>query len=81
MVNRIIIFPIILFIRFYQLFLSPIIGQNCRYLPTCSEYTVGCLINFGLIKGTFLSIKRISKCHPLGDHGYDPIPENVEKRQ
>ena len=81
MVNRIIIFPIILFIRFYQLFLSPIIGQNCRYLPTCSEYAVGCLINFGLIKGTFLSIKRISKCHPLGDHGYDPIPENVEKKQ
>ena len=81
MINRIVIFPIILFIRFYQLFLSPIIGKNCRYLPTCSEYTVGCLTHFGLIKGTFLSIKRISKCHPLGDHGYDPIPEKAEEKQ
>ena len=81
MINRFVIFPIILFIRFYQLFLSPIIGQNCRYLPTCSEYTVGCLMHFGLIKGTFLSIKRISKCHPLGGHGYDPIPDNLEEKR
>ena len=81
MINRIVIFPIILFIKFYQLFLSPIIGQNCRYLPTCSEYTVGCLKQFGLIKGSLLSMKRISKCHPWGNHGYDPIPDNVEERQ
>ena len=81
MINRFVIFPIILFIRFYQLFLSPIIGQNCRYLPTCSEYTVGCLKQFGLIKGSFLSMKRISKCHPWGNHGYDPIPDNVEEKQ
>jgi len=81
MINRIAILPLIIIIRFYQLFISPIIGQNCRYLPTCSEYTVACLMQFGIIKGTFLSIKRISKCHPLGDHGYDPIPENVEKKQ
>ena len=81
MINRIVIFPIILFIKFYQLFLSPIIGQNCRYLPTCSEYTVGCLKQFGLIKGFLLSMKRISKCHPWGNHGYDPIPDNVEEKQ
>ena len=81
MVNRIIIFPIILFIKFYQLFLSPIIGQNCRYLPTCSEYTLECLKQFGLIKGIFLSFKRISKCHPWGDHGYDPIPDNLKEKQ
>ena len=81
MINKIITFPIILFIRFYQLFVSPIIGQNCRYLPTCSEYTIGCLIQFGLIKGTFLSIKRISKCHPWGSHGYDPIPNNLKEKQ
>ena len=81
MINRIVIFPIILFIRFYQLILSPVIGQNCRYLPTCSEYTKGCLKQFGLIKGAYLSIKRISKCHPWGDHGYDPIPDNVEEKQ
>tara|TARA_B100000674_G_C37701590_1_gene850806 strand:+ start:90 stop:335 length:246 start_codon:yes stop_codon:yes gene_type:complete len=79
--NRIITIPIIVFIRFYQLFLSPIIGQNCRYLPTCSEYTIGCLQQFGLIKGIFLSIKRISKCHPWGNNGYDPIPDNLKKKQ
>ena len=81
MINRIVIFPVIAFVRFYQLFVSPIIGQNCRYLPTCSEYTVECLKHFGLIKGTFLSIKRIFKCHPWGNHGYDPIPDNVEEKQ
>ena len=80
MINKIVIFPIILFIRFYQLFLSPIIGQNCRYLPTCSEYTIECLKKFGIIKGIFLSVKRISKCHPLGSHGYDPIPNKVEDK-
>ena len=80
MINRIVILPLIIIIRFYQLFISPIIGQNCRYLPTCSEYTVGCLKNFGLIKGIFLAIKRISKCHPWGSHGHDPIPNNLEKK-
>ena len=81
MINRIVTFPIIVSIKFYQLFISPIIGQNCRYLPTCSEYTIGCLQQFGLIKGIFLSIKRIFKCHPWGSHGYDPIPNNVEDKQ
>ncbi len=81
MINRIIILPVIVFIKLYQLFLSPIIGQNCRYLPTCSEYTLGCLKNYGLIEGMFLSLRRISKCHPWGSHGYDPIPNNLEKKQ
>ena len=81
MINRIFTLPLIIFIKFYQLFVSPIIGQNCRYLPTCSEYTIECLKKFGLIKGTFLSFKRISKCHPWGSHGYDPIPNNLEKKQ
>ena len=81
MINRIFTIPVIIFIKLYQLFISPIIGQNCRYLPTCSEYTIECLKNFGLIKGTFLSFKRISKCHPWGSHGYDPIPNNLEKKQ
>ena len=80
MINRIVIFPLILFIKVYQLFISPIIGQNCRYLPTCSEYTAGCLKQFGIFKGTFLSLKRISKCHPWGNHGYDPIPSKLEKK-
>ena len=80
MINRIVTLPIIVFVKLYQLFLSPIIGQNCRYLPTCSEYTIECLKQFGLIKGIFLSIRRVSKCHPWGSHGYDPIPNNVEEK-
>tara|TARA_Y100000768_G_scaffold312647_1_gene247358 strand:+ start:409 stop:654 length:246 start_codon:yes stop_codon:yes gene_type:complete len=81
MINIIVTFPIIVFIRFYQLVVSPIIGSNCRYLPTCSEYTIGCLKQFGLIKGTFLSFKRIANCHPWGSHGYDPIPNKLGKKQ
>ena len=80
MINRIVIYPLILSIKIYQLFISPIIGQNCRYLPTCSEYTIECLKKFGIIKGIFLSFKRISKCHPWGSHGYDPVPKKVEEK-
>ena len=80
MINRIIILPVIIFIRVYQLLISPMIGQNCRYLPTCSEYTVTSLKQFGIVKGTFLSLKRISKCHPWGDHGYDPVPNKLEEK-
>ncbi len=81
MINRIVIYPLILSIKIYQLFISPIIGQNCRYLPTCSEYTIECLKKFGIIKGIFLSFKRISKCHPWGSHGYDPVPNKLEEKQ
>ena len=81
MINKILTYPLILFLKIYQLFISPIIGQNCRYLPTCSEYTIECLKQFGIIKGTFLSFKRISKCHPWGNHGYDPVPKKLEEKQ
>jgi len=80
MIKIIVIYPLIFSIKIYQLFISPIIGQNCRYLPTCSEYTIECLKKFGIIKGFFLSIKRISKCHPLGNHGYDPVPNKLEEK-
>ncbi len=81
MINKILTYPLILFLKIYQLFISPIMGQNCRYLPTCSEYTIECLKQFGIIKGTFLSFKRISKCHPWGNHGYDPVPNKLEEKQ
>ena len=80
MINKIIIFILIMFIKTYQLFISPIIGQNCRYLPTCSEYTIDCLKKFGLIKGIFLSFNRITSCHPFGKYGYDPVPDKIEKK-
>ena len=62
-------------IRFYQIFISPLIGNNCRYHPTCSEYFIESLKIHGPIKGTILGVKRISKCHPWGGKGYDPVPE------
>jgi len=80
MLNKIIIFPFVLFIRAYQLIISPMLGSNCRFIPTCSEYAMESLKEYGLIKGIFLSIKRIGKCHPWGSHGYDPIPNKMEKK-
>ena len=74
MINRILIYPFIIIIKFYQSFISPLIGSNCRYTPTCSTYSIDSLKKHGLIKGMFLSIKRISKCNPLFKGGYDPVP-------
>jgi len=79
MLNKIITFPLILLIRGYQLIISPLLGSNCRFIPTCSEYAMESLKVYGLLKGTFLTIKRIGKCHPWGSHGYDPIPTKMEK--
>ena len=81
MINKIVTFPLILLIRGYQLIVSPILGSNCRFMPTCSEYALESLKAYGLIKGTFLTIKRIGKCHPWGSHGYDPIPTKMEKNK
>ncbi|HRP60639.1 MAG TPA: membrane protein insertion efficiency factor YidD [Vicingus sp.] len=64
----------ILLIRFYQLSISPILGQNCRYDPTCSQYAIEALKKYGVIKGGWLGIKRIASCHPWGGHGHDPVP-------
>ena len=80
MIIKIITFFLLSTIKFYQFFISPILGQNCRYLPTCSEYTIQAIKKFGLIKGTSLSLNRISKCHPWGYHGYDPVPKKVEDK-
>ena len=80
MINKIITHPIIVIIKFYQFFISPILGQNCRYLPTCSEYSIQSIKKFGIFKGTFLSLKRISKCHPWGNHGYDPVPNDAREK-
>ena len=62
-------------IRFYRLFISPLIPSRCRYTPTCSEYALEALHTHGLIHGLWLSIKRIGRCHPWGGHGYDPVPD------
>ena len=79
LLNSILILPFILVIKIYQWFISPILKMNCRYLPTCSEYSLESLKEHGVIKGGYLSIKRISYCHPLGGHGYDPVPKKIRK--
>ena len=69
---------IIYLIKFYQITLSPLLGSNCRFQPTCSQYTIEAIEHHGVLKGLHLGIKRISKCHPWGPKGYDPVPENKE---
>ena len=72
--KRIVIFPFIIVIKLYQFFISPFLGLNCRFNPTCSNYAINSLKKHGLIIGLYYSILRISKCHPWGDSGHDPIP-------
>ena len=61
-------------IRFYQKFISPMFPPSCRFTPTCSHYTYEAISKYGVVKGGWLGIKRISRCHPFNPGGYDPVP-------
>jgi len=78
-IKTIIISILIFLIKIYQWFISPLLKTNCRYLPTCSEYSIESLKKHGIIKGVHLSLKRILNCHPLGGEGFDPVPKNNKK--
>ncbi len=67
-------FILITLIRFYQRFISPLTPPACRFTPTCSQYTLEAIQKYGALKGTWLGIKRICRCHPWGGSGYDPVP-------
>ncbi|SQI44484.1 Putative membrane protein insertion efficiency factor [Leminorella richardii] len=67
---------LIMLIRGYQLFISPLLGPHCRFRPTCSQYGIEALRRFGMLKGSWLTIKRVLKCHPLHEGGDDPVPPN-----
>ena len=79
MLKKIISNFVIFLIKLYQWCISPILKTNCRFLPTCSEYTIQSIEEYGLLKGGYLSIKRISRCHPFGGGGYDPIQKKIKK--
>lgn len=70
----------ILPIRIYQYTLSPLIGQNCRYRPTCSHYMVDAINEWGIIRGIWMGIKRIGRCHPWSHHdSIDPVPKKTKE--
>ncbi len=66
---------IILLIRFYQKFISPLFPPSCRFYPTCSNYTLEAVEKFGVIKGLYLGFRRVLRCNPMNEGGYDPVPE------
>ena len=71
---KILSYPFIFLIKIYQHIISPILGPKCRFTPTCSQYAIQSFQKYGLFKGFWLSAKRISRCHPWGGSGYDPVP-------
>ena len=73
-IQKLVRLPFILLIKFYQYVISPAIGPKCRYTPTCSHYALEAINKYGVIKGIWLGLKRISRCHPWGGHGHDPVP-------
>ena len=72
-------------IKAYKFVISPLLGNSCRYLPTCSEYSIEALKTYGLIKGSLISLKRILSCHPIkflgGGDGFDPIKKNIKVKK
>lgn len=68
-------------IGLYRYLISPFLGPNCRFTPTCSEYAQTAVMRFGIIKGGWIAIKRIVSCHPWGKSGYDPVPENNNEKK
>lgn len=67
------------FIRLYQRYISPMIPPSCRFTPTCSHYTYEAIQIHGVIRGSWLGMRRISRCHPMNPGGYDPVPPKKEK--
>ena len=70
---------LILAVKTYRLLLSPFLGNNCRYYPTCSEYAVIAIDRHGTVRGSWLAVKRIGRCHPWHSGGIDPVPEQLDK--
>lgn len=69
-----------LFVRLYQHTLGLVLPNSCRYHPTCSQYALDALAEYGAVRGTWLAVRRVARCHPFATGGYDPIPLNCKRR-
>tara|TARA_X000000368_G_scaffold108973_1_gene84816 strand:+ start:443 stop:682 length:240 start_codon:yes stop_codon:yes gene_type:complete len=78
---NILTYILIKLIKCYKFLISPLLGQSCRYLPTCSDYSIEALKTYGFFKGLFLSVKRISSCHPWGQGGFDPVKKEMKVKK
>ncbi|PIS30844.1 MAG: membrane protein insertion efficiency factor YidD [Candidatus Marinimicrobia bacterium CG08_land_8_20_14_0_20_45_22] len=76
---KIINYLVITLIRFYQIFISPVLPKSCRFYPTCSNYAIEAFRRYNLLYALFLSTKRVLKCHPFHPGGYDPLPPQRNK--
>ena len=72
--KSILVYPVIILIYIYRYTLSPLFGNQCRFYPSCSHYAEDALRQYGLFKGVWMTVKRIFRCHPFHDGGYDPVP-------
>ena len=82
---NILTYILIKLIKGYKFLISPLLGQSCRYFPTCSEYSIEALKTFGFFKGLYLSLKRILSCHPIkflgGGEGFDPVNKDMKAKK
>ena len=78
---NILTYILIKLIKSYKYILSPLLGHSCRYLPTCSDYSIEALKTFGLFKGLLLSLRRILSCHPWGSGGFDPVKKEMKVKK
>lgn len=74
LLGRLLAWPLLLLVHLYRVAISPWLGANCRYQPTCSEYAIEALKAHGAFRGMRLAVRRIARCHPWGGSGYDPVP-------
>ncbi len=80
-VSRVLAWPLLGLVKLYRVTISPLLGANCRYQPTCSQYALEALRVHGAFRGSVLAAKRIARCHPWGGHGYDPVPGTERKEE
>ena len=78
-VSKVLAWPLIKLVQFYRIVISPWLGANCRYQPSCSTYAIEALQTHGALRGSYLAARRIGRCHPWGGSGYDPVPARREK--